>query len=127
MYPHERSLVEKLADKPFVIVGVNSDKDRERLEKRYGAARFAELQKADVGAMQKQAEEMLERVQRDFADVAWTRGTVGERAGADLFEMHNLAVGMVAPDIEAEDLAGTTFKLSDYRGKVVMIDFWGNW
>lgn len=25
MYPHERSLVEKLKDKPFVLVGVNSD------------------------------------------------------------------------------------------------------
>ncbi|HMQ22709.1 MAG TPA: TlpA disulfide reductase family protein [Planctomycetota bacterium] len=27
MYPHERSLVEKYADKPFAIVGVNSDPD----------------------------------------------------------------------------------------------------
>lgn len=28
MYPHERSLVEKFKDKPFAIVGINSDKDR---------------------------------------------------------------------------------------------------
>lgn len=27
MYPHERSLVKQLADKPFAIVGVNSDKE----------------------------------------------------------------------------------------------------
>ena len=32
MYPHERSLVERLKDKPFVIIGVNSDKDREALK-----------------------------------------------------------------------------------------------
>jgi hypothetical protein len=32
MYPHERSLVKKLADKPFVLLGVNSDKDREALK-----------------------------------------------------------------------------------------------
>jgi cytochrome oxidase Cu insertion factor (SCO1/SenC/PrrC family) len=38
-----------------------------------------------------------------------------------------LAVGNLAPDIENEDLDGETFKLSDYRGKVVMLDFWGNW
>jgi hypothetical protein len=25
MFPHERSLVKKLADKPFVLLGVNSD------------------------------------------------------------------------------------------------------
>ena len=29
MFPHERSLVTKLADKPFVLLGVNSDEDRE--------------------------------------------------------------------------------------------------
>ena len=34
---------------------------------------------------------------------------------------------MVAPEIEAEDLDGVNFKLSDYRGKVVVIDFWGDW
>src|SRR5215212_8181026 len=38
-----------------------------------------------------------------------------------------LNVGNEAPDIEAEDLDGETFKLSDYRGKVVMLDFWGDW
>ena len=32
MYPHERSLVQKLADKPFAIIGVNSDKDLEALQ-----------------------------------------------------------------------------------------------
>jgi hypothetical protein len=30
MYPHERSLVEKLKDKPFALLGVNSD-PKERL------------------------------------------------------------------------------------------------
>ncbi len=28
MIPHERSLVNKLSGKPFVLIGVNSDKDR---------------------------------------------------------------------------------------------------
>lgn len=36
-------------------------------------------------------------------------------------------IGQVAPEIVAEDLDGQTFKLSDYRGKVVLLDFWGNW
>jgi len=34
MYPHERSLVEKLKDKPFALIGVNSDTDKEKLKKR---------------------------------------------------------------------------------------------
>jgi hypothetical protein len=33
MYPHERSLVKRLADKPFALLGVNSDADREALKK----------------------------------------------------------------------------------------------
>ena len=32
MYPHERSLVERLKDAPFAIIGVNSDSDREALK-----------------------------------------------------------------------------------------------
>ncbi len=33
MYPHERSLVKKLADKPFALLGINSDPDKEELRK----------------------------------------------------------------------------------------------
>ena len=43
-----------------------------------------------------------------------------------LFEINNLSIGKVAPDIEGEDLDGKSFKLSDYRGKVVVLDFWGD-
>ena len=25
------------------------------------------------------------------------------------------------------DLDGVAFKLSDYKGKIIMLDFWGNW
>jgi hypothetical protein len=36
-------------------------------------------------------------------------------------------VGDLAPEILGEDVDGTEFKLSDYRGKVVVLDFWGDW
>ncbi len=39
----------------------------------------------------------------------------------------SLEIGKVAPEIEAPDLDGVNFRLSDYRGKVVVIDFWGDW
>lgn len=44
-----------------------------------------------------------------------------------LFEAEHLEVGVVAPEITGEDLDGFSFKLSDYRGKVVLLDFWGDW
>ena len=34
MYPHERSLVKRLANKPFALIGVNSDKDKKKLKVR---------------------------------------------------------------------------------------------
>lgn len=39
----------------------------------------------------------------------------------------DFAIGKVAPEISGEDIDGKAFKLSDYRGKVVVIDFWGDW
>ena len=32
MYPHERSLVNRLREEPFALIGINSDKDREALK-----------------------------------------------------------------------------------------------
>ena len=31
MYPHERSLVKQLADEPFALIGVNSDRDLDKI------------------------------------------------------------------------------------------------
>ena len=52
---------------------------------------------------------------------------LADRANAPRFVEERLQIGMVAPDIEGEDIDGVSFKLSDYRGKVVVIDFWGDW
>ncbi len=32
MYPHERSLVARLKDEPFALIGINSDEDLEKLK-----------------------------------------------------------------------------------------------
>ena len=36
-------------------------------------------------------------------------------------------IGKLAPEIVGQDIDGNPMKLSDYRCKVVMLDFWGNW
>jgi WD40 repeat protein len=36
-------------------------------------------------------------------------------------------VGQAAPEIEGVDINGKRFKLSDYRGKVILLVFWGHW
>ena len=73
-----------------------------------------------------------------FADLAAKHGsvnltalkpplTVAEAVEKDLFEIRHLALGKAAPEITGEDADGKAFKLSDYRGKVVLLDFWGQW
>src|SRR5262249_35364257 len=32
MYPHERSLVKRLENQPFALIGINSDADKEKLK-----------------------------------------------------------------------------------------------
>jgi hypothetical protein len=44
-----------------------------------------------------------------------------------LFEIQHLQIGKTAPEVSGEDIDGAPFKLTEYRGKVVVIDFWGDW
>jgi hypothetical protein len=52
---------------------------------------------------------------------------IGDAVKRDLFELCHLAIGKPDSEIEGEDIDGRQFKLSDYRGKVMLLDFWGNW
>jgi cytochrome oxidase Cu insertion factor (SCO1/SenC/PrrC family) len=36
-------------------------------------------------------------------------------------------VGQAAPDIDAVDTTGRRLHLADYRGQVVVLNFWANW
>jgi thiol-disulfide isomerase/thioredoxin len=42
-------------------------------------------------------------------------------------ELERLHIGAIAPDIEEKNLEGEVLKLSDYRGQVVVLSFWGAW
>ena len=74
MYPHERSLVKRMKDEPFVLIGVNSDAELAKLQPRLAEER-----------------------------ITWRSFWNGPQGSLP------------------------SFRLSDYRGKVVVIDFWGDW
>ena len=85
------------------------------------------LRQKDSDALAKEAEAMFERAASEFADVNHFRGTVGKAAQAELNEIRNLGIGKPAPEITGQDIDGQPFKLSNYKGKVVVVDFWGDW
>ena len=65
---------------------------------------------------------------KKHADDEYFRGRkLGPAAEGVIFELEHLAVGMEAPEIEGEDLDGVPMRLSEFRGKVVLLDFWGDW
>jgi len=70
----------------------------------------------------------LDRLVSEFPDVKPKRGaTYAERAKGILFELDHLQVGMVAPNFESIDENGQKLAVADYKGKVIVLDFWGNW
>ena len=90
-------------------------------------ASLTALRQKDSNALAKESEAMFERAANEFADVSNLRGTIGKTAQSELNEIRNLAVGKPAPEITGEDTDGKPFKLGDYKGKVVVVDFWGDW
>ncbi len=73
------------------------------------------------------AENLWARLQADFGDVEWNGLKFGNMAKGELEMMKTLFPGCKAPDISGEDTEGKPMKLSDFKGKVVMLDFWGTW
>jgi thiol-disulfide isomerase/thioredoxin len=53
--------------------------------------------------------------------------TLGELAKIELFQLEHLMVGKTVPELEGEDIDGNKLKLSDYRGKIVVLSFWASW
>jgi hypothetical protein len=91
----------------------------------FGQAYLTELEQQDPEKTAKEIEAVYERAAADYAGVALTGGeTIAARAKAELFALRHLSVGKEPPQIEGEDQDGQRFKLTDYRGKVVLLDFW---
>ena len=78
-------------------------------------------------ALNKEAETLLERVTKEFAEIKLSRGTTGDVAKNVLNELRNLGIGKTAPEVTGQDIEGKPMKLTDFRGKVVVLDFWGDW
>ena len=93
----------------------------------YGSALTEYLQKVDLSSIRKDALKQFTIAVEKYPKVRTYKGELSELAGREKFKMEHLTVGGVAPEIVGEDIAGKPMRLSDYRGKVVLLDFWGDW
>lgn len=74
-----------------------------------------------------EATQYFQEMVTTYKDVVARGFKLSDQAAAMLFELENLQNGRPAPEIEGKDSTGTPFKLSDYRGKAVVVIFWGSW
>lgn len=114
----EASVVDQLKKEPG---------ESDRVLQYYGAEYGKHLKSLDRAQLDKKREQHFEHMLKSFADVSTPDGTLGEVAKKALFRIRHLSIGRVAPEIAGEDIFGKTFKLSEHRGKVVVLSFWGHW
>ncbi len=77
----------------------------------------------DPDALTREAIQFYDRVVEKYPDFEGKRGRLAERAAQSLFLLRDLAVGKPAPEVEGPDVDGKPLKLSDHRGKVVVLTF----
>lgn len=93
-----------------------------------GQATYALAQVLHESNKDEEAEKLLNEVVKNYAALKAPRGgTLGAAAKGDIYEIEHFGVGKVAPNIVGIDEDGKKFQLKDYRGKVVLLDFWGEW
>jgi AhpC/TSA family len=89
------------------------------------ADRLAAANASAAAKMRQESTRLLEEAADKYADVKTAfDGPVGRKAKSELFDLRHLSVGKPAPEITGVDQDGKHFKLSDYKGKVVLLDFW---
>lgn len=86
-----------------------------------------EIQKARMEAVP-----FTEFALKEYGDLVMWEGkqkgkTLKEVLGGFLLAFTSLKPGKVMPDVEATSIQGELDRLSNYRGKIVLIDFWATW
>ena len=69
----------------------------------------------------------LSGVSYEFTVDRYGRNLTLKPLAEKLPERADLQPGSVAPEFSFTDIVGKTHRLSDYRGKIVLIDFWATW
>lgn len=68
---------------------------------------------------------LLARISERFAGREFLGMDAAQFVTGARYEIEHLRLGQVAPDFATVDQDGVAFELSDYRGRVVVLDFWG--
>jgi thiol-disulfide isomerase/thioredoxin len=119
-YEHKGRLVQRM-------------KSNESYRKSYEESRGVEavrkmIESTDVDRSDEEAIKYFEMTADRFGSLIYhEKLTYAEVTEGRIDSVRNLVIGNVAPDIQGKDSEGKSFSLSEYRGKVVLLTFSGNW
>ena len=96
----------------------------ETVESRSATAFFVGqlLARSEDAEDQASGKEWLLRVKEEFGDSEYA-----VQADDVLFELEHLVVGAIAPSFGGKSVDGEELNLEDYRGQIVVLDFFGFW
>jgi hypothetical protein len=135
-YPKSKQ-IGKISEWPFLFTAKKLEGYLEKMfensphDEVKGAALLglARLARRNGTAGREKAAEMLKTVKEKYGDIPFRFTTCGRMADALLnpYKPEDLEVGKKAPELEGMLVDGKKIKLSDLKGKVVVLDFWGDW
>ena len=75
---------------------------------------------------------LVQQIKTDYPDTKAGKSAEGILANIQLQEaakkiQQTLVVGAKFPDFEAKDLDGKPLSVSNYKGKILLVDFWATW
>jgi peroxiredoxin len=120
---------QNLKNRAGVIRMLKEEKDaRADFERLWGKDAIAALMRGSPEKLEKESIAQFETVVAKHADLKHpTHGNLGAFAKANLLALREpVTVGKKAPEIAGKGLSGEALKLSTYRGKVVLIDFYAH-
>lgn len=85
------------------------------------------LREASPGKPPAESIEVLEQMKRDYGHLQHNGYMISDICESEIFTAKFLSIGCTAQDIVGQDQDAQEFKLSDFRGKVVVLDFWADW
>jgi len=81
----------------------------------------------DAETAKLKAMDYFQEVSSTYAKESIKGFPIADQAARTMFELANLSVGCECPEIDGKDVDGASFKLSEQRGKHVVLMFWGGW
>ncbi|MFT7485871.1 MAG: hypothetical protein ACI9F9_001723 [Candidatus Paceibacteria bacterium] len=119
LYKDNRTLKPDLTLELYAIVIAKSETAEHKAGAMFNSA--ALLERSDTEESKARAKVYLDTIAKDFEDTTWAAKVADARAAA------NTKVGKMAPDFKGKTIDDFEFNLSDYKGKVVLLDFYGFW